>query len=109
MIHGGADTYIKPEMAQALFDRARQPKELWIVAGAKHNQAIQVAGDDYHRRICDFFEKHLSAADPESNGRAGDSRAAERGRRMLMAARAFFVPLLLLVNLAGLVRGRPQG
>jgi fermentation-respiration switch protein FrsA (DUF1100 family) len=109
MIHGGADTYIKPEMAQALFDRARQPKELWIVEGAKHNQAIQVAGDDYHRRIYDFFEKYLAAAEPEANGRANDSRATERGRRALMTAGAFVAPLLLLVNLAGLVRGRPQG
>jgi len=47
MIHGGADTYIKPEMAQALFARARQPKDFWLVEGAKHNQALQVAGDTY--------------------------------------------------------------
>lgn len=68
MIHGGADTYIKPDMAEALFRRARQPKEFWLVDGAKHNQALHVAGDDYHRRVCDFFETHL--AEPR---RAADS------------------------------------
>src|SRR5262249_28731706 len=37
MIHGGGDTYIKPEMARELFERAGEPKEFWLVEGAKHN------------------------------------------------------------------------
>lgn len=60
MIHGAQDTYIKPAMARALFERARQPKEFWLVEGAKHNQALQVAGDEYRRRVLEFFEKHLA-------------------------------------------------
>src|SRR5207249_2993713 len=40
MIHGGADNYIKPEMARALHDLAGQPREFWLVEGAKHNQAM---------------------------------------------------------------------
>jgi predicted alpha/beta hydrolase len=60
MIHGGNDTYIKPEMAQSLFSRARQPKELWLVEGAKHNQALQIAGDEYRQRVLDFFLTHLA-------------------------------------------------
>ena len=40
MIHGADDTYIKPEMARSLFRCASDPKELWIVEGAKHNQAL---------------------------------------------------------------------
>jgi fermentation-respiration switch protein FrsA (DUF1100 family) len=62
MIHGGADTYIKPEMARALFHKARQPKEFWIVEGAKHNQALQVAGAIYHQRVHAFFTTHLADA-----------------------------------------------
>jgi len=62
MIHGGADTYIKPEIAQALFARARQPKEFWLVEGAKHNQALQVAGDAYRQRVLTFFQAHLANA-----------------------------------------------
>jgi fermentation-respiration switch protein FrsA (DUF1100 family) len=61
MIHGGADTYIPPDMAQTLFDRAGLPKDLWLVEGAKHNQALQTAGDEYHRRVLDFFDAHLAA------------------------------------------------
>jgi pimeloyl-ACP methyl ester carboxylesterase len=60
MIHGGADTYIKPSMTQDFFNHARKPKEVWIVEGAKHNQALQVAGDEYRRRVTEFFDKHLA-------------------------------------------------
>jgi dipeptidyl aminopeptidase/acylaminoacyl peptidase len=60
MIHGGADTYIKPEMARALFARARRPKEFWLVECAKHNQALQVAGDAYRQRVLAFFQEHLA-------------------------------------------------
>jgi pimeloyl-ACP methyl ester carboxylesterase len=68
MIHGGNDTYIKPDMARSLFQRARAPKELWIVDGAKHNQALQVAGGEYRRRVQVFFAAHL--AHPAATGRA---------------------------------------
>lgn len=61
MVHGGNDTYIRPEWARELFDRAGQPKELWIVEGAKHNQAVQVAGHEYQERICQFFATYLSS------------------------------------------------
>jgi pimeloyl-ACP methyl ester carboxylesterase len=60
MIHGGADTYIKPEMAQALFDLVRSPKELWLVEGAKHNQAFHLANSEYKERVLAFFDKHLA-------------------------------------------------
>ncbi|MCI0680663.1 MAG: alpha/beta fold hydrolase [Gemmataceae bacterium] len=69
MIHGGADNYIKPASARDLFARAGEPKELWLVDKAKHNQAIQTAGGDYQRRVRDFFDKHLSDAAPA--GREG--------------------------------------
>jgi fermentation-respiration switch protein FrsA (DUF1100 family) len=60
MIHGGADTYIKPEMAEALFRRARQPKEFWMVPGAKHNLPLPVAGAEYRHRVRAFFRQHLA-------------------------------------------------
>jgi pimeloyl-ACP methyl ester carboxylesterase len=61
MIHGEADTYIRPKMAQRLFARTRGPKELWLVPGAKHNQALHVAGEEYRRRVLGFFDQHLAA------------------------------------------------
>jgi pimeloyl-ACP methyl ester carboxylesterase len=73
MIHGGADTYIKPEIASALFARARRPKEFWLVEGAKHNQALQVAGDAYRQRVLAFFQAHLAEA---TGGNQSLSRSA---------------------------------
>lgn len=66
MIHGEDDTYIKAEMAQELFKHANEPKELWIVKGAKHNQALQVVADEYRQRILEFFHCHLAASMDES-------------------------------------------
>ncbi len=60
MIHGSADNYIKPEMGQELFAMAGNPKEFWLVDGAKHNQAINDAGDEYKRRVRAFFDEHLA-------------------------------------------------
>jgi fermentation-respiration switch protein FrsA (DUF1100 family) len=59
MIHGADDRYIKMEMARTLFRRAAGPKEFWAVPGAKHNQAVTVAGPEYARRVVAFFDQHL--------------------------------------------------
>ncbi len=61
MIHGEADTYIKPDMARKIFDRATgEPKKLWIVPKAKHNQALHVAGEEYNRMVVEFFDRFLA-------------------------------------------------
>jgi pimeloyl-ACP methyl ester carboxylesterase len=59
MIHGGGDTYIKPDIAEHLFSLARGTKELWMVDGAKHNQALQLVPEEYRRRVLEFFNRHL--------------------------------------------------
>ena len=64
MIHGEGDTYIKPEMAKSLFDRASGRKSLWLVPKAKHNQALHVAGAEYRRTVTEFFDRHLGESRP---------------------------------------------
>jgi uncharacterized protein len=98
MIHGGADNYIKPEMARELFERAKPPKELWIVEDAKHNQALTVSGEEYRRRVLNFFLEHLvgdeeptlrersstrtvSEENIQASGRKGSSREPIIGSR----------------------------
>jgi dipeptidyl aminopeptidase/acylaminoacyl peptidase len=76
MIHGGADTYIKPDMASALFELAGKPRTFWLVDGAKHNQALHVANGEYQRRVLDFFQRHL--ADAAALGHARESPAPLR-------------------------------
>ena len=83
MIHGDGDTYIKPEMARALFDLMPGPKEFWLVDGAKHNQALQTAAGAYHRRVLDFFNEHLAAQTEREtvrNGLGGSSPPGEQAR-----------------------------
>jgi uncharacterized protein len=62
MIHGDSDTYVKPDLAEELFALAREPKELWVVEDARHNQAFHVANGEYKERVLTFFDKHLAVA-----------------------------------------------
>lgn len=64
MIHGGEDSYIKTEMAREVFRRAAGPKAFWVVPGAKHNQANQIAGVAYNERVVGFFDLHLTGLEP---------------------------------------------
>jgi uncharacterized protein len=60
MIHGKADGYIRPEIALDL--RKAAPNHLcrlWMVDGAKHNQAIDVAEEEYMTTTASFFLDHL--------------------------------------------------
>jgi pimeloyl-ACP methyl ester carboxylesterase len=59
MIHGEADTYIKPDMAKSLYAKCKSKvKELWLVPKAKHNQAPQVDPERYHAKLIQFFKAH---------------------------------------------------
>ncbi len=56
MLSGERDTYVIPRMTLNLQARAGQSEAgVWIVPGAKHNMARQVASDEYDRRLVDFF------------------------------------------------------
>jgi hypothetical protein len=78
MIHGKADTYIKPEMAGRLFELADPPKEFWLVENAKHNQALQVAGAEYQQRVLQFFEKNLAETTAEASPTAKHTNPAKK-------------------------------
>jgi fermentation-respiration switch protein FrsA (DUF1100 family) len=60
-IHGEKDTYIDRTHARHLFELPRGRREFWIVAGADHNQAVDVACDEYRRRVLRFFGSVLAA------------------------------------------------
>lgn len=52
VVHGDADRYLPVEHAQRLYAAAREPKELWVVAGYGHAEAGAVAlGRDVVDRI----------------------------------------------------------
>jgi pimeloyl-ACP methyl ester carboxylesterase len=56
-IHGQKDAYIGVDIAKALFDRAGEPKELWIVEGAKHNRCREKETATYLERVASFVRR----------------------------------------------------
>jgi pimeloyl-ACP methyl ester carboxylesterase len=59
ILHGTADELIKPRYSEAVFAHANEPKELWLIPGACHSDMVDVGGDEYKRRVVEFFEKSL--------------------------------------------------
>lgn len=62
-IHGGRDSYIRVEQTEILHRAAPDPKYLWVVDQAKHNQAVILEPQAYARRTTAFFDKHLAGQD----------------------------------------------
>lgn len=56
LICGTADYTIPCRHARRIYDSARGPKELWIVQGARHAEALGRAHAEYERRVIRFFE-----------------------------------------------------
>jgi fermentation-respiration switch protein FrsA (DUF1100 family) len=52
---GTEDTLTPPAMATALFARANQPKQLYLVPGADHNGIVTIGGQELENRIRAFI------------------------------------------------------
>jgi fermentation-respiration switch protein FrsA (DUF1100 family) len=62
VLHGTADNLIASRYSEQVFAAANEPKELWLIAGAKHNDMAEVGGEEYERRVLGFIERVLSPA-----------------------------------------------
>ena len=60
-IVGERDRHTPLHESQELFQAACEPKELWVVAGAQHEDLLRVAGAEYERRMTAFFQHSLQA------------------------------------------------
>ena len=58
-IHGERDNYISVNQARQLYERANEPKELWTIPKARHNESVLVNPEGYEKRITAFFKKSL--------------------------------------------------
>ncbi|WP_428049773.1 alpha/beta hydrolase [Candidatus Avelusimicrobium caledoniensis] len=59
LIHGRYDNLVPAVQAKLLYKCAGEPKELWLVPGAKHNKCAVVGGFEYKQRLADFYKKNL--------------------------------------------------
>jgi pimeloyl-ACP methyl ester carboxylesterase len=72
MIHGAKDAYIGPEIAERLWAEAGEPKELWIVPGAKHNRCREVDAVGYAGRVESFLARYAPRGLTGGDAQAGD-------------------------------------
>lgn len=59
-ICGKKDKLIKPQYSSMLYESASQPKELYPIEEASHNDTWQVAGKPYEQKLIQFFTKNLT-------------------------------------------------
>ncbi len=58
-IHGKNDAFIKYEYSQQLFNAANDPKELWLIDNANHNNVHDTGKEEYEDRLIRFFKQWL--------------------------------------------------
>jgi pimeloyl-ACP methyl ester carboxylesterase len=56
-IHGTADREVPADMSQTLYQAAPNPKELWLVPDAAHNNVADTAGRKYLQVVGDFVRR----------------------------------------------------
>ncbi len=54
VLHGDRDSIIPPELGQAVYDAANEPKEIYRVPGADHNDVYLAGGEEYFERFLHF-------------------------------------------------------
>lgn len=59
IIHGLDDQAVPVSNSERNFKAARQPKELWLVPGAKHGSAHTAAKAEYEKKVISFFTAAL--------------------------------------------------
>ena len=56
LIHGDKDTVVPPHHSQHLFEKAGEPKELWIIPGAGHIQSLN--NEAVQKRLLGFLSRY---------------------------------------------------
>ena len=56
LIHGDQDVVVPTHNSQQLFERAKEPKELWIVPGAGHTQSLN--NETVRNRLLKYLLRH---------------------------------------------------
>ncbi|WOD41450.1 alpha/beta hydrolase [Nodosilinea sp. E11] len=60
-LHGLADASVPVTMGEMLYQASEEPKSLWLVANADHNDLTTWAGDEFSQRLQEFLQDHVLA------------------------------------------------
>lgn len=60
IVHGTEDDIVPVASAHALYERANEPKELWLLDGLKHCRALDDRYDEFRARVLGFYHRWLS-------------------------------------------------
>jgi dipeptidyl aminopeptidase/acylaminoacyl peptidase len=64
LIHSESDPVVAVEDAHALYNAAREPKELWLIPDAAHAMAYLTEQEAYAQRVTRFFDRWLGGVAP---------------------------------------------
>ncbi len=59
IVSGTADRKTLPQETEKLFNAAREPKQLWMVEGARHEDLYKFQPGEYQRRVLGFLKKYM--------------------------------------------------
>jgi alpha-beta hydrolase superfamily lysophospholipase len=62
VLTGAEDSHATPDDAVRLYEKCREPRELWLVPRAGHKDVCETGGDLYRERILDFLERHATSS-----------------------------------------------
>lgn len=68
IIAGELDRHATLEQSRTLFRAAPEPKELWVIPGAAHQDFHRLAPGEYERRVLGFLERTLRGAAQHLSG-----------------------------------------
>ena len=60
IIAGTEDRRTRLDESKALYLRAKSPKRLWLINGARHEDFLWHSPTEYKRQVLDFFDRHLA-------------------------------------------------
>lgn len=69
LIAGGRDRHTRPDEAWAMYRQAHQPKQLWLLPEAAHQDFLACAPEQYERRVIGFLQRHLDNQAGSKQGR----------------------------------------
>jgi fermentation-respiration switch protein FrsA (DUF1100 family) len=67
LIAGERDRHTPLAESRRLFDAAPEPKQLWVVPGAAHQDFHGLAREEYERRVLDFLARALTSPEPPTD------------------------------------------